>query len=127
MKTYLILFFAMLVIPLSAQQSDSSENKNSGIVLRSTPAQPGKYTPLVVIMAEDMELRVKSAKVDSSKVEDALNEIDPSWIRSMTVLRDDAAADKYGVAGQSGVIVIELKDGILPKMPIRLREKFKIQ
>jgi hypothetical protein len=127
MKKYLILFLSIVAIPVCAQESASSENKDTRIALRSSAAKPGKYTPLFVIMAEDMELRLKSARVDSSKAEEALNEIDPNWIRLMTVLKDKAAVDTYGAAGESGVIVIELKEGVLQKMPIRLREKFKVR
>ena len=127
MKKYLILSLTILIIPLYAQQSDTSENKRSGIVLRSPAEKPGQTTPLFIITAEDKEFHVKSTTVDSSRVETVLNEINPHWITSIAVLKDTAAVSVYGPSGQFGVILIKLKEGIFEKMPIGLRDKFKVQ
>ncbi|MEN0006630.1 MAG: M56 family metallopeptidase [Bacteroidota bacterium] len=63
----------------------------------SIPAEK-KPSPLFVIdgvIQEDNEVR--------------LNEIDPDDIATISVLKDEAALEKYGTQGQHGVIEIELK------------------
>jgi TonB-dependent SusC/RagA subfamily outer membrane receptor len=48
--------------------------------------------------------------VDGEIFSDRLNSIDPGEIQSITVLKGIKAADKYGKAGENGVILIKTKD-----------------
>ena len=42
------------------------------------------------------------------------NSIDPNTIESLTVLRDQAASDAYGIAGKNGVVLIKTKGNVKP-------------
>ena len=56
-----------------------------------------------------------------------MNDINPRWIQSISVIKGQEAIDKYGTSGQYGVIIIELMDNAFEKMPAHLSERFKIK
>ena len=47
--------------------------------------------------------------VDGKEANDNFDDINPDRIKSITVLKDKHATDKYGEKGKNGVLEIELK------------------
>lgn len=70
--------------------------------IRGISTMTGNQNPLIV--------------VDGYPTELSLNMIDPNEIKSVTILKDAAAATIYGVRASNGVIVIERKQAN-PRMP----------
>lgn len=126
MKTYFILSFTILIniVQLYGQKSDSLEMKNTGNDIR--PFGPVS-TPLYIITADNKELQIASNinSTDRITLTLTLEQINSNWIQSFSVLRDKEATDQYGLTGQGGVILIELKKGMFEKMPAELRGRFK--
>ncbi|HEX6893452.1 MAG TPA: hypothetical protein VF141_22225 [Chryseolinea sp.] len=87
--------------------------------------------PLFVINADDKTLQIPPAKEPihsfSHSLPMEMNGISANWIKSITVLKDQQATEKYGELGQYGVVIIELKDNVFDAMPAHLAEKFKIR
>jgi len=86
--------------------------------------------PMFVINAGDKTLQIPPAMEPrhsfSLDVNKYMNDIEPSWIQSIAVLKDQQAIDKYGALGIYGVVIVELKDNAFEKMPAHLAEKFKV-
>ena len=87
--------------------------------------------PMFVINAGDKTLQILPAmesrhsfSMDMNHIKE-MNDINPRWIQSISVIKGQEAIDKYGTFGQYGVITIELMDNALEKMPAHLSERFK--
>ena len=83
----------------------------AGVSMRPNGGQPGHSNP-------DIHIRGIGTTGDSSPLivvdgieRDNINEIDPSSIKSVTVLKDAAAVAPYGLGGANGVILITTKNG----------------
>jgi hypothetical protein len=87
--------------------------------------------PLFVINAGDKTLQIPPAKEPIHAFSHSLpmnvNDINASWIQSITVIKDQPATEKYGALGQYGVVIINLKDNAFDKMPAHLAEQFKVR
>jgi TonB-linked SusC/RagA family outer membrane protein len=83
--------------------TDASGNKNSNSLfnIRGISTMTANQSPLIVIDGYPTEL--------------TLNMIDPNEIKSVTILKDAAAATVYGVRASNGVIVIERKQASIGK------------
>ena len=95
---------------ISRQQGGQPGSDNSEISIRGI-ATTGSAVPLIVI---DGIVR-SHAEWDNGKQKyvlvSNLNQIDPSTIESVTVLKDAAAVAPYGMGGANGVILITTKSG----------------
>lgn len=87
--------------------------------------------PMFVINAGDKTLQIPPAMESthsfSLDINKYMRDIEPNWIQSIAVLKDQQAIDKYGVLGKYGVVIVELKDNAIDKMPAHLAEQFKIK
>lgn len=83
------------------------KTSNSLFNIRGISTITGNQNPLIV--------------VDGYPTELSLNMIDPNEIKSVTILKDAAAATIYGVRASNGVIVIERKQAVTgqPKVSFR--------
>jgi hypothetical protein len=59
---------------------------------------------------------------DAQKIKEQIELIDVNWIESVDVIKEASAVEKYGALGQSGVVVIHLKDITFNKLPAELRK-----
>jgi TonB-linked SusC/RagA family outer membrane protein len=103
----------------------------SKILLRGNTSILGDNTPLIVIDGVPMQNKVQG-KFDSSsggynmaysarsEGSDALSDINPEDIESMTILKGANAAALYGFAAGNGVIIITTKKGSAGKVKIDL-------
>ncbi len=80
---------------LTRQQGGEPGSDNSDIHIRGV-ATTGSNGPLIVV---------------NGVIRDNLNQIDPSTIESVSVLKDASAVAPYGMGGANGVILITTKSG----------------
>jgi hypothetical protein len=127
MKILCILIMLVSTIKIYGQGTDTLNSKNERVRIQidGPPSQLGP--PLFIITADYKRLQFqgKANKVDADSTTNGLNYINPDWIQTLNVIKGKEATDKYGPLGKNGVILIELKNGTLEKLPLELREKFK--
>jgi len=80
---------------LSRQDGGQPGQDNADIYIRGV-ATTGESSPLIVV---------------NGVIRDNINQIDPSTIESVTVLKDASAVAPYGMGGANGVILITTKTG----------------
>jgi TonB-linked SusC/RagA family outer membrane protein len=80
---------------ITRQQGGEPGYDNSDIFIRGV-ATTGESNPLIVV---------------NGVIRNNLNQVDPSTIESVTVLKDAAAVAPYGMGGANGVILITTKSG----------------
>lgn len=94
-------------------QFGDDNNKNSLFQVRGLSTISGNNRPLIV--------------VDGYPTELTLDMIDPNEIKSVTLLKDAAAATVYGVRASNGVIVIERKQADQGKPRVDFRTTFSLK
>ncbi len=90
---------------------DALNGKVAGVQIINASGQPGSASPTVLIRGISS---IEAGKepliiVDGMSFAGSLNDINPSDIESMSVLKDAAAAALYGARGANGVILINTK------------------
>lgn len=90
---------------------DALNGKVAGVQIINVSGQPGTASPTVLIRGISS---IEAGKepliiVDGMSFAGGLNDINPSDIESMSVLKDAAAAALYGARGANGVIIINTK------------------
>ncbi|TAJ11519.1 SusC/RagA family TonB-linked outer membrane protein [Marinilabiliaceae bacterium JC017] len=81
----------------------------NSVRLRGISSMNASNAPLYVV--DGVVLEAGNMSGDSQFASNPLNTINPSDIKSMTVLKDAASASLYGSRGANGVIVITTKQG----------------
>ena len=104
--------------------SKSLEGAMAGVQISQSSGQPGSSGTIYVrgigsISANKQALIV----VDGVPYEGSLNEIAPSDIASMTVLKDAAANSLYGARGSNGVVLITTKRGESGKVRVSFENR----
>ncbi|MCH7413511.1 TonB-dependent receptor plug domain-containing protein [Belliella sp. R4-6] len=72
--------------------------KKASVVLRGTSNLSGENKPLFIVKKDGKETEVKD-----------MNDMNPTDIESITVLKDATATFQYGARGSNGVVIITLK------------------
>ncbi|MBQ8673717.1 MAG: TonB-dependent receptor [Bacteroides sp.] len=104
--------------------SKSLEGAMAGVQISQSSGQPGSSGTIYVrgigsISASKSALIV----VDGVPYEGSLNQIAPSDIESMTVLKDAAANSLYGARGSNGVVLITTKRGKSGKLKVTFENR----
>lgn len=97
-------------IPGLLINNDIQFNGNSLFQIRGLSTMSANAQPLIVIDGYPTAL--------------SLNDINPNEIKTVTVLKDAAAAAIYGVKASNGVIVVERKDAVKGKPDVVFRTTF---
>lgn len=97
-------------ITFSQKLADGTTTTNSLFQIRGLSTISGNQSPLIVI--------------DGFPTELTLDMIDPNEIKSVTILKDAAAATVYGVRASNGVIVIERKQAEQGRTRFAFRSTF---
>ncbi len=95
---------------LTRQSSGQPGEDNAEIYVRGV-ATTGSAVPLVVIDGIVRSTSVYNPATRSYTLSSNLNQIDPSTIESVTILKDAASVAPYGLAGANGVILVTTKKG----------------
>jgi TonB-linked SusC/RagA family outer membrane protein len=117
-----------------ANISQSIAGKLAGVSTRNVSGQPGFDSPQihvrgVVTTAVDernQPLNGPLVVVDGIK-RDNIQQIDPSTIETITILKDASAVAPYGIGGANGVILITTKQGQAGRPVVRLSASYGIQ
>ena len=92
--------------------SKSLEGSVAGVQISQSSGQPGSSADIYVRGIGSISAGKKALIVlDGVPYEGSLNQIAPSDIESMTVLKDAAANSLYGARGANGVVLITTKRG----------------
>ena len=94
-----------------ANISNSIAGRVAGVSMRSNGAQPGADAPDIHIRGIGTTGNNKPLVVVDGVIRNNINQIDPSTIESVSVLKDAAAVAPYGLGGANGVILITTKRG----------------
>ena len=94
-----------------ANISNSIAGNVAGVSMSSYQGQPGQNNPTIHIRGVATTGNSQPLIVVDGIKRDNLSEIDPSTIKSITVLKDAAAVAPYGMGGANGVILITTKSG----------------
>lgn len=145
---FLFLFFGLIgSVSVYGQDTDAIQSELDSIKIRDSGSIPIRYgvnfqnpnsifavdhksfevsnilDPLFIILADGKSLEVLNNPNTKDSV--SLNQFNPEWIESITVLKGKDSTDKYGERGQNGAVLITLKKDILNTMPIEISRKFK--
>ena len=94
-----------------------------GVASAHTSGQPGKDVVVHVCVPSKSNLLnpkplyvvfLKGKQVYTTNNDTALNVINPKYIDSINVLKDNTSTKPYGLAGRNGVVEIYLKDKKFP-------------
>ena len=104
--------------------SKSLEGAMAGVQISQSSGQPGSSATIYVRGIGSINA-TKSALIvlDGVPYEGSLNEIAPSDIESMTVLKDAAANSLYGARGSNGVVLITTKKGKSGKVKVTFENR----
>ncbi len=111
---------------LSRQQGGQPGSDDSEISIRGI-ATTGSSVPLIVIDGIVRSRSEWSASKNKYVLISNLDQIDPSTIASVTVLKDAAAVAPYGMGGANGVILITTKSGAEGLPTLTLNTYYGIQ
>src|SRR5687768_7115691 len=99
-KQSLLLSLLMSVGQLGFSQTEKSARNTETTQFKPAPA----ISPLVILKSDSRILVLDPKKNEVFDFE----AIDPQWIKSITVLKDERARDEYGDKAENGVLIIQL-------------------
>ncbi len=91
--------------------TNAMAGKLAGVLTRQTSGQPGEDAARVYVRGVATTGSSQPLIVVDGVIRDAMEQLDPSIIESVTVLKDASAVAPYGIAGANGVILINTKKG----------------
>lgn len=94
-----------------ANITNSIAGKLAGVSMRPNGGQPGNDNPDIHIRGIATTGSNGPLIVVDGVIRDNINQVDPSIIASVSVLKDAAAVAPYGLGGANGVILITTKQG----------------
>ena len=108
--------------------SQTLAGKLAGVSMRHpNGAQPGMDTPDIHIRGVVTTGNSAPLVIVDGVKRDNIQQIDPSSIESITILKDAAAVAPYGIGGANGVILITTKKGRIGRPTVRLNTTYGIQ
>lgn len=91
--------------------SNSMAGKVAGVSMRPNGGQPGADSPEIHIRGIGTTGNNKPLIVVDGIIRDNINQIDPTAIETISILKDAAAVAPYGLGGANGVVLITTKRG----------------
>lgn len=91
--------------------SNAMGGKLAGVLTRQDGGQPGQDNADIFIRGVATTGNANPLIVVDGVIRDNINQVDPSIIESVSVLKDAAAVAPYGMGGANGVILITTKKG----------------
>lgn len=92
--------------------SNMMQGRMSGILASQGSGEPGDDYSEIFIRGRGTYGKNTAPLVIVDGVQGSLNELNPSSVENITVLKDAAAVAPYGMAGANGVILVTLKKGL---------------
>lgn len=100
--------------------TESMAGRISGISMRPNGGQPGFDSPDIHIRGVVTTGDNKPLVIVDGIKRDNMQQIDPSTIETVTILKDAAAVAPFGIGGANGVVLITTKRGLVGKPQVRL-------
>ncbi|MBF9251785.1 TonB-dependent receptor [Pontibacter sp. 172403-2] len=94
-----------------ANISNSIAGRVAGVSMRPNGGQPGSDAPDIHLRGIGTTGNNQPLIVVDGIIRDNMNQLDPTTIESVSVLKDAAAVAPYGLGGANGVILITTKKG----------------
>lgn len=94
-----------------ANASGTLAGRVAGVSMRPNGGQPGADSPVIRIRGIGTTGNANPLVVVDGIIRNNINQIDPSTIETISVLKDAAAVAPYGLGGANGVILITTKKG----------------
>jgi len=91
--------------------SNSMSGRLAGVVARANGGQPGQDNSDIYIRGISTTGTATPLIVVDGIVRNNINQVDPSVIESISILKDASAVAPFGLAGANGVILITTKKG----------------
>ncbi len=91
--------------------SNAMAGKLAGVLTRQDGGQPGQDNADIFIRGMATTGETDPLIVVDGVIRDNINQVDPSIIESVSILKDAAAVAPYGMGGANGVILITTKKG----------------
>ena len=119
----IILLIAIGSLPICslAQNLDSLGQQSIRLVDFNTANN--NMRPYYVIIANDKQLGIRGDLV--TEQENTIDFIDPKWIESISVFKDENAIKKYDSLGVYGVVEIVIMDEYIKQIPPEILAKFE--
>lgn len=122
-----MFLFCLLCVRLRAQQPDTiptSKQEEHRPRIDGPGSMNMRFDPSTAPL---FILRANNKTCTLPRGSNELLDIDPNWIESIDVIKGQSALDQYGEDGQYGVVLIQLKNASLKKLPAKVQKKFKKQ
>jgi hypothetical protein len=119
-RIILLIVIGSLPIYSLAQNLDSLGQQSIRLVDLNTGNN--NLRPYYVIIANNKQLGIKGDLV--TEQENTIDFIDPKWIESISVYKDENATKKYDSLGLNGVVEITLKRESIKQIPPEILAKF---
>jgi TonB-linked SusC/RagA family outer membrane protein len=110
-----------------ANISNSIAGKVAGVSMRPNGGQPGSDAPDIHVRGIGTTGNNKPLIVVDGVIRNNINQIDPSNIETVSVLKDAAAVAPYGLGGANGVILITTKRGKMGEPTLSLDSYYGTQ
>jgi len=110
-----------------ANISNSIAGKLAGVSMRPNGAQPGDDNPDIHIRGIGTSGENAPLIVVDGVIRDNINQVDPTIIESVSILKDAAAVAPYGMGGANGVILITTKKGETSAPTLTLNTYYGLQ
>ena len=94
-----------------ANISNAMAGKLAGVLTKQSSGQPGEDDANIYIRGVATTGNNNPLIVIDGIIRDNINQLDPSTIESVTILKDAAAVAPYGMGGANGVVLITTKKG----------------
>lgn len=107
----------------STNLSSSLGGRVSGLLIQQSSGEAGYENPKIIIRGSSSPTSSDPLIVVDGIIGRDMNQMDPSEIASMTVLKDASAVAPYGARGANGVILITTKRGNTGKTSINYNFK----
>lgn len=91
--------------------SNAISGKLAGVLTRANGGQPGEDNADIYIRGVATTGTATPLVVVDGIIRNNINQVDPSIIESVSILKDASATAPYGLAGANGVILITTKKG----------------
>jgi hypothetical protein len=119
-RIILLILIGSLPIYSLAQNLDSLDQQSIRLVdLNTDNINPRPY---YVIIANDKQLGIRGDLV--TEQENTIDFIDPKWIESISVFKDENAIKKYDSLGVNGVVEIVIMDEYIKQIQPEILAKF---
>ena len=124
MKLITLVTLALLAFCSNTRGQDSLHYQGQHFRMRDMSSKTKIEPPLVIIKSDGKTCNVPATGrlSNSRQVKRAFKKFNPDLVQAIDVIKGKDATEKYGTAGQYGVIIITMKNNTYGELPKRIRK-----